>query len=182
VMDASASFDPDFVGPGIDDSLQFFWECKMVQGDLKVACRNALGVLLNLTSAHVLRFPPNDLMAGTSYEFSVFLFKSGRSAVASAVVHVATGSFVDDARLMLASQDRVNSNQKVSVICISTTPISSYRWSVREVGAISPLDVSNIDPTGQSLLLSPGVPCLLEKTMKSQPLSLPSTGSRPHFH
>jgi hypothetical protein len=125
VLDASASFDPDFIGSGIDKSLQFLWECKMAQGDLKVACRNAKGVLLNLTSADYLRFPPDHLMAATSYEFSVFLFKSGRSAVASAVVHVALGSFVEEARFMLASQSRVNSNQKVSVICNSKTPIST---------------------------------------------------------
>jgi len=129
----------------------------MVKDNIKVACRNAAGVLLNLNSSRLLRFPPDFLMAETSYEFSVNVFKSGRSAAAHTVVNIATGSFIEDATLELDSQSRVDSNKKVSITCKSTTVISSYQWFVTEAGASLPLAVSNSDPTGQSLLLAPGV-------------------------
>jgi hypothetical protein len=156
VVDASASFDPDFSGSGIDTALQFLWQCGMVQGDIRVACRDANGLLLNLTYSRALRFPPDFLIAGTTYEFSVSVFKSGRSAVASSAVQIATGAFVEDAALVLVSQTRVNSNEKVSIVCNSKTVITSYQWSISEIGAAASLAVANSDPTGQSLLLATG--------------------------
>ena len=152
-IDASSSFDPDFSGPGIDSALQFLWQCGMIQGDLRVSCRDANGLRLNLTSSRALSFPPDFLIAGTAYELSVSVFKSGRSAIASAAVKIATGAFVEDAALALISQTRVDFNAKVSIICKSTTVITSYQWSISEVGATTPLRVANSDPTGQSLLL-----------------------------
>ena len=92
----------------------------MVQGDLKVACRDANGVLLNLTSSLVLKFQPDFLSAGTTYEFSVNVFKSGRSAVAVTAVQIANGLFVEDAVLQLSSQSRVNSDEKLSVQIINS--------------------------------------------------------------
>ena len=156
LIDASASFDPDFSGPGIDNALQFLWQCSMVQGDLRVACRDVNGLLLNLTSGRALRFPPDFLIAGTGYEFSVSVFKSGRSAFATAAVQIATGAFVEDATLVLVSQTRVNFNEKVSIVCKSATVITSYDWFISEIGAAAPLRFTNSDPTGQSLLLGPG--------------------------
>lgn len=157
VIDASASYDPDFSGPGIDSDLKFLWQCTMAQGLLKAACRDANGLLLNLTSSRSLSFPPDFLVAGTTYEFSVNVFKSGRSAVALAAVQIATGAFVEDATLVLASQRRVNADEKVSIICKSETTILSYQWSISEVGVANPLSVTNSDPTGQTLLILPGV-------------------------
>jgi hypothetical protein len=155
-IDASSSFDSDFSGPGIHSALQFLWQRGMVQGDLRVSCRDSNGLRLNLTSSRALSFPPDFLIAGAAYEFSVSVFKSGRSAIASAAVKIATGAFVEDAVLVFISQTRVDFNAKVFIICKSTTVITSYQWSISEVGATTPLRVANSDPTGQSLLLGPG--------------------------
>jgi hypothetical protein len=155
VIDASASYDPDVKSPGTDALLQIIWQCTMMQGELRSACRDANGAMLNLTSGRILRFPPDFLMAGTTYEFSVNIFKTGRSAGAVAVVQMATGLFVEDATLVLASNSRVNADDKVSVVCKSSIVISSYEWQVKEVGSAAALAIVNSDPTGRSLLLSP---------------------------
>ena len=156
IVDASGSYDPDFSDHGVDVSLQFLWQCLMVQGDAKISCRDANGILLNLTSSRFLKFPPDYLRTGTTYEFSVNVFKSGRSAVAVAAIQIADGLFVEDATLLLSSQTRVNSDEKVSIVCKSSTVITSYEWYISEIGTTAPLVFKNIDPTGQTLLLAPG--------------------------
>jgi len=155
-IDASGSYDPDFSSFGIDANLQFLWQCLMKQGDVKVPCRDANNILLNFTSNRVLRFPPDFLIAGTTYEFIVNVFKSGRSAVAVTAIQIANGLFVDDAYLLLSSQSRVNADEKFSIICKSSTVILSYQWYLTEIGSTTPFRFTNIDPSGQSLLLAPG--------------------------
>jgi hypothetical protein len=128
----------------------------MVQSQESLQCRDVKGRLLNLTNSATLRFPPDLLAAETLYEFNLDVSKGSRVTSDSTYVQIARGSFIDDAKLILASQQRVDSNQKISVVCESTTEITSFSYRIFEIGVSLPLSFVNLDASGRSLLLSPG--------------------------
>jgi hypothetical protein len=138
VLDASASLDPDFVGSSVDLDLQFMWQCNMVRGRDSSSCRGVNGMLLNLSNSRVLRFPPDLLAAQTLYKFTLDVSKGSRFASESTYVQIDEGSFIDDAKLVLASQARVDANEKISIVCNSSTVITSYKYVITEVGATAP--------------------------------------------
>jgi len=111
-LDASASFDPDIVGLNATVGLRFSWRCRMVRNQESSQCRDVKGTLLNLTNTPILRFSSDILAAETLYQFDLDVAKGARVTSDSTYIQIGQGSFIDDAKLILASQERVDSNEK----------------------------------------------------------------------